>query len=68
MSPEKENTFRALKEQPLLSTSFLCRFGWHRWLKYSEPCRVSRGVWDHLIQSRSCDCCNLYNEKVLKKW
>ena len=33
----KENIIRKLKEEPLLVTSFWCRFGLHNWNKYNEP-------------------------------
>ena len=37
MSPEKENTIRALRNEPLIMTSVWCIFGIHKWTKYSNP-------------------------------
>ena len=42
MSPEKENTFRALKDEPLLMTSHWCKFGIHKWTRYTDPVRIGR--------------------------
>ena len=54
---EKENTFRALKEQPLLVTSILCMFGLHRWEKWSRAYRPKERDSRH-VQHRHCACCN----------
>ncbi len=56
MNIEKENTFRALKDEPLLIESWLCRFGWHRWEKWSNP-YIPKGGSNNL-QTSSCACCN----------
>jgi|FreactTroBogLake_1042271.scaffolds.fasta_scaffold00557_16 hypothetical protein len=58
-SAEKENVFRVLKDEPLLVTSFWCRFGWHRWLKWSEP--KKDGI--HAVQTRTCSSCNLWSRR-----
>jgi hypothetical protein len=67
MSPEKENTFRALKDEPLLVTSFICWFGIHKWTKYDEPfaagtkyrpSAIPGGYYEVMIQVRSCANCN----------
>jgi hypothetical protein len=34
VNAEKENTFRALRDQDLLVTSKWCKFGFHRWTKW----------------------------------
>jgi len=64
---EQENTFRILTEEPLLVTSFWCRFGWHNWTKYKEPEKVREKYDDYVIQQRRCAACNTYNRKRLYK-
>jgi len=32
----KENTFRALADQPLVVERWQCRIGWHRWSRWSD--------------------------------
>lgn len=34
---DSENTFRALKGEPLFVDRWQCTIGWHRWSKWSEP-------------------------------
>jgi hypothetical protein len=58
---EAENTFRALKDQPPLSTGFWCRFGWHRWLKWEAPKRSPSSIY--VRQGRYCANCNHYDER-----
>lgn len=61
-SLEKENTFRMLKEEPLLATRpILCWLGWHKWLKWGEPRRSSGSIY--IRQSRYCACCNFFDER-----
>ena len=62
MNAKKENTFRALTDEPLINTSWLCRFGWHRWTVWSDP-YIPKGGTDNL-QTSSCACCN--KVRVLK--
>lgn len=59
MDAEKENTFRALREEPLLMTHFLCRFGWHRWQKWSAPTRDGF----YIVQDRICDSCGKWKRR-----
>lgn len=61
MSPEEENTFRALKDQSLLRTSFWCNFGFHKWTKWSKPDVESGYVWAK--QERECVACGEYKFK-----
>lgn len=62
MNAEKENTFRALKDEPLLATRpVLCRLGWHQWTKWGEPRRSSSSIY--IRQGRFCAACNQYNER-----
>ena len=67
MNAAKENTFRALREEELLVTSFWCRFGWHTWTKYREPEIVRESIYKRTIQERRCGSCNLANRIVLHK-
>lgn len=64
MSPEEENTFRTLKEELLLRTSFWCRFGIHKWTKWSKPTSGKSGRWWYQI----CECaaCGQYKFKDVK--
>lgn len=56
MNIDKENTFRALKDQPAIISSWLCRFGWHRWTEWSEVYLPKGGAAN--IQHAHCACCN----------
>ena len=56
MDLEKENTFRALKDEPHLVTAMGCRFGWHRWTYWGEPYRI--GDQGPAIQQAQCGFCN----------
>ena len=67
MNAAKENTFRALRDEELLVTSFLCRFGWHTWTKYREPELVREGIYKLNIQARRCSSCNIFNRRVIGK-
>lgn len=59
---EKENTFRALRDEPALSTHpILCRIGFHKWLKWGEPKRSPASIY--IRQARYCACCNIYSER-----
>lgn len=67
MNAAKENTFRALREEELLVTSFWCRFGWHTWTKYREPEIVREGLYKLTMQERRCGFCNVAKWNVLNK-
>ncbi len=56
MSAAKENTFRILKDEAPLVTSWLCRFCWHRWTHWSEVYLPKGGA--HNIQHAHCAHCN----------
>lgn len=56
MNVEKENTFRALKDDPLLVSSWLCRFGWHYWTQWSEVYVPKNGQYN--FQHAHCGYCN----------
>lgn len=64
---EAENTFRALKEEPLLVKSIWCYFGLHKWTQWGKPMNRVEGAYDVDYQTRVCSCCNEYNVKVLRK-
>jgi len=64
---EQENTFRILTEEPLLVTSFWCRFGLHKWTKYSEPEVIRRAVYKLTVQRRMCASCNIASQITLHK-
>jgi hypothetical protein len=69
MSPEKENTFRALKDEPLLMTSHWCKFGIHKWTRYTDPTKLGTryrvsafaptGYYSIMIQEKRCVHCNI---------
>jgi len=67
MNAAKENTFRALRDEELLVTSFLCRFGWHRWTKYREPEVVRQNIYKLTVQQRRCASCNLADQVTLHR-
>ena len=64
MNTEKENTFRALKDEALLVTSVLCRFNWHRWEQWSVPYIPKNG--NSNVQHRYCACCNKMSIRRLR--
>lgn len=64
MSAEKENTFRALKDERLLMTSIWCIFGIHKWTRYSDPVKIettySNGAYRSIMrQDKRCVHCNI---------
>lgn len=64
MTPEKENTFRALANEPPLATQPIrCWLGWHKWLKYGEPRRSPNTIY--IRQGRYCAACNQYDERKM---
>ena len=69
MSPEKENTFRALRDEPLLMTSFWCIFGIHKWTRYTDSERVGltykNGAYHAVMrQEKRCVHCNIPAHRV----
>ena len=52
----KENTFRALKDLPPFVDRWQCRFGWHRWGKWSDA--KPKGGDLYIQQHRDCVDCN----------
>ena len=62
MSAEKENVFRVLREEPLLASRVLCRFGWHKWQKWGKAYKESY----YHAQDRHCDSCNKFSRKQIK--
>jgi hypothetical protein len=68
MSAEKENVFRALREEELFVTFWGCRIGWHKWTKYREPGADTDG-WGRyiLVQERRCNSCNKAGRKIISR-
>jgi hypothetical protein len=59
---EKENLVRILGDKPQLEeTPFWCRYGLHRWQKWSDPYQKSI----YIKQSRHCDTCNIFEERKI---
>lgn len=56
MDNEKENTFRVLKDLPLLITSRWCSFGIHNYTQWSQPYVPKNGQYNY--QHAYCACCN----------
>jgi hypothetical protein len=68
MSPEKENTFRTLRDEPLLATKqWWCRFGIHKWQIWAQPVKTRRGAYDYLEQYRRCNCCGKADRRLLAR-
>lgn len=62
MSREEENTFRLLKNEPLVETRPIrCWLGWHKWTKYGPPKGSSSSIY--IRQGRYCAACNQYHER-----
>jgi len=53
----KENTFRALADQPLVVERWQCRVKWHRWGQWTNIER-SPGYSDKYETWRRCVSCN----------
>ena len=62
MNANKENTFRMLREEPLLASRVLCRFGWHKWLIWGKAYKESY----YYVQERHCDSCNKLDRRQTK--
>jgi len=58
----KENTFRALADKPLVVESWLCRFGWHRWSKWNDLPPRGSGQFTTVLR-KTCVNCNCTREK-----
>lgn len=66
MGTDKENTFRALRDEPLIA-SFWCRFKMHRWEKWvaEEPHNFGGDTYVRL--SRKCVGCGLLEFNTIKR-
>jgi hypothetical protein len=60
----KENTFRALKDQDPIVDRWQCRIGMHRWLKWSNIEKKSSNLYAY--QQRYCADCNHGESRKLK--
>lgn len=68
MKAEEENTFRALRDEDLIVTSFWCRFGFHRWTKWREPTEtLIDGYKKYITQERRCAHCNKYDKQLVQR-
>lgn len=56
MNVAQENTLRALKDETLIVSSWLCRIGLHRWDQWSDVYRPKGSSYN--IQHSHCVCCN----------
>jgi len=54
MSVKEENMMRTLADKPLIVSSWLCRFGWHTWTRWSKEYKSN----SYFYQSASCVHCN----------
>lgn len=68
MDAEKENTFRVLRDQEPLVTSFWCKFGLHRWTKWKQHSMGSvkffyRHFGRHHVFERQCVHCNYVSRR-----
>lgn len=61
MTPEEENTWRSLKDEPLVRTSWLCFLKIHRWTKWSKPYKYGSDYY----QGRCCVHCNSISTKEI---
>lgn len=68
MNADKENTFRALREEELFVNFWGCRWGLHRWTKYRDPEQIREGYYDMIVQKRSCGCCNVADQRIIRRW
>lgn len=67
MNTKYENFTRAIKDMPLLATSWKCRFGWHTWEKYSDPFNaVDKYGLPIMVQTRKCTHCNKMDVSKVK--
>ena len=67
MNADKENTFRALRDEDLLVTFWGCRFGFHKWTKYREPDNIREGYYDVVQQTRRCGSCNKADRRIISR-
>ena len=61
---EVQNTFNTMADRPLLITSPWCKFGSHKWQKWSEV-RTGKGYNPVHFQYRYCDGCNIYDWRTV---
>ncbi len=64
MTPQEENTFRALRDESLLRTRWQCSIGLHKWTKWSKPDTSPGTIWAK--QERECVACGEYQYKKTK--
>lgn len=59
------NTFRALKDEPLLAR-VACKFGFHTWTRWETGTIREFGFSKFLPHQRVCIHCNLHDMKEVK--
>ena len=65
---EARNTFNSIVDRPLVVTRFWCKFGFHRWQKWSDIHETNKIGYTHIteiVQDRYCDSCNAYQRKKI---
>jgi len=65
---EARNTFNAIAGRQQVVTSMWCKFGLHRWQKWSDIRNENKPGYStiyHRIQDRYCDSCNKYQCKEI---
>lgn len=63
MSVEEDNTFRALKGDRLLVSSWWCKWGFHKWTKWDNSNRVKTYVDEYIVQKKECAHCGDFKER-----
>lgn len=72
MNADKENTFRALRDEELLVTSKWCRFGIHRWTKWRPRTTETNLTWKiggygrRYVFNRRCIHCDYIDQR--RRW
>lgn len=56
-----DNTFKTLKGEETFVERWLCKFGWHRWTKWSEV-KISPGGM-FTTQTRRCVDCGIASKR-----
>lgn len=69
MDVDKENTFRALAERPLLARrQWYCTFGLHVWTQWSTPRNNTDKYARPIVeQYRGCGYCNRSQRRIVAK-
>ena len=60
---EERNTFNSIADRPLLITSGGCKWGFHKWQKWSNVISSKDYTRTINLQYRYCDSCNIYDAR-----